>query len=284
MDILLTPVLEEISKVENKSTSSNDPSAKLVMGIFMKIWFNPRFHKESYSLRKHISTINKLVTKIKPPRELQRLPRSLDQISFFKASEFRAWLLFYCVPILSVFLPAEYTNHLILFVSSVHILLSDNLQVTDLDLVDRMLSAFYETSGNLYSPTIYTGNLYSPTIYTANMHSLVHTVPLVRLWEPLWSYSMFGFENLNGYLGGTFHGTRKIIYQMCFHIQLTQSLAYKLRQLSENESPQAKEYIEKITEAEGGHPFLFSNFHFTFKMSISIFLFPFYLVPISISI
>lgn len=28
---------------------------------------------------------------------------------------------------------------------------------------------------------------------------------------------MFGFENLNGYLKMTFHGTRRIVFQMTFH-------------------------------------------------------------------
>lgn len=99
-----------------------------------------------------------------------------------------------------------------------------------------MLSNFYQAAGDLYSQSI----------YTANMHSLDHTVPLVRLWGPLWVYSMFGFENLNGYFGNTFHGTRKIVYQMGFQIQLAQTLPDKLLELSKTESLETRTYIESI--------------------------------------
>ena len=70
----------------------------ILEGVFkqlMKFWFNSAFHSEPYSLRKHLSKVNKIAGKIQPPNEIQRLPRSLNQIQFFKASEYRAWILFY---------------------------------------------------------------------------------------------------------------------------------------------------------------------------------------------
>ena len=63
--------------------------------------------------------------------------------------------------------------------------------LADLDIVYKMLATFYQNAGDLYTPSV----------YTINMHSLEHIVAVVRLWGPLWSYSMFTFENLNGYLG-----------------------------------------------------------------------------------
>ena len=90
------------------------------------------------------------------------------------------------------------------------------------------------------------GNLYSLSIYTANMHSLVHTVPFVCARGPLWAYSMFGFENLNGYLSKTFHGTRRIIFQISFQIQLLQTLPAKLLSLSKNESPSIQAYVQNL--------------------------------------
>ena len=213
----------------------------ILEGVFkqlMKFWFNSSFHSEPYSLRKYLSKINTIVAKIQPPNEIQRLSRSLNHIQFFKASEFRAWILFYALAILSMFLPPEYTNHLFLLVSSMHILLSDNIKISELDNVHQMLLSFYQAAGELYSPNI----------FTVNMHSLVHTVPLVKLWGPLWGYSMFGFENLNGYLGTTFHGTRIIVYQMTFQIQLAQTLPDKLRALADYESPETKAYIESVLD------------------------------------
>ena len=79
------------------------------------------------------------------------------------------------------------------------------------------------------------------------MHSLEHIVAFVKLWGPLWSYSMFGFENLNGYIGKMSHGTSKIVYQMSFQIQLTQTLADKVQELSCLESIETKAYIKRGT-------------------------------------
>lgn len=161
--------------------------------------------------------INSLLLKIKAINEIQHQPRSLDAISFYKASEYRAWLLFYAFPIVSQFLPPDYVQHLSLLISSMHILLSDCVKVQELDIAHRMLSTFYQAGGDLYSPVI----------YTANMHLLQHTVPLVKLWGPLWCYSMFGFENLNGVLGTTFHGTSKFMHQSLLQHSAEANFAFK---------------------------------------------------------
>ena len=184
---------------------------EVVFKQLMKLWFGPSSHSKPYSLHKSARIIEKILFKVKPPNEIQHPPRSIEQMSFYKASEYRAWILFYGLPILSNFLPSEYSHHLSLLVSAVHILLSEKIMIADLDIAYKMLSTFYQTAGDLYSSSI----------YTANMHSLEHLVSIVHLWGPIWAYSMFGFENLNVYLGSTYHGTKKIVYQMAFQIQMS---------------------------------------------------------------
>lgn len=49
---------------------------------------------------------------------------------------------------------------------------------------------------------------------TANVHQLRHLVYFVRLFGPLWVYSCFGFENMNGCLTSMIHGTRHIAEQV----------------------------------------------------------------------
>ena len=93
-----------------------------------------------------------------------------------------------------------------------------------------MLSTCYQRAGDLYNQSI----------YTINMHSLEHIVAFVKLWGPLWSYSMFGFKNLNGYIGKKYHGTSKIVYQMSFQIQLSQTLPDKRQELNCLESTETK--------------------------------------------
>ena len=215
----------------------------ILEGVFkslLKRWFDSKFHSEPYSLRKYIHDINTILLSIKPPSEIPRAPRSIELMSYYKASEYRAWLLFYSLPILCRYLPTEYTHHLSLLVCAMHILLSDQIAKENLQVAHSMLVTFHNVAGDMYSSDV----------YTANMHSLLHTVPLVILWGPVWSYSMFGFESLNGYLGQIYHGTRNITAQMSFHLLLKQSLPHKLKELCKDESDSTREYLESLIQGK----------------------------------
>ena len=117
-------------------------------------------------------------------------------------------------------------------------LLSGTIPKEDLHKAHAMLVTFHNTAGALYTSDI----------YTAYMHLLLHTVPMVKVWGPLWCYSMFGFENINGYLGQMYHGTRHITEQMSFNIQLQQSLPYKLKELCKDESDSTCHYLESLVQ------------------------------------
>ncbi len=47
-----------------------------------------------------------------------------------------------------------------------------------------------------------------------NLHLLRHIPDCVRDWGPLWVYSCFIFESLNGHLKKFFHGTRSMNNQV----------------------------------------------------------------------
>ena len=132
---------------------------------------------------------------------------------------------------LSEYLPPDYVHHLALLIASVSVLLSDRISKADLDIVEELLCVFQELIPVLYSPLL----------CTANMHSLIHLVQVVCLWGPLWGFSMFAFEYVNGYLG---HGTGQILKQIVFQLRLQQSLPNILNKLKENESDSTRCYIE----------------------------------------
>jgi len=142
-------------------------------------------------LCKFVSHIDHKLVSVSPPHEFRRSPRSIASTrNFWKASEYRAWLLFYALPIAGPYLPAEYAHHFSLLVYALHILLGSNIDENDLNTADQLLHCFY----------IHMPELYSELSCTLNMHNLIHLVPLVRRWGPLWAYSCFGFENINGHL------------------------------------------------------------------------------------
>ena len=110
----------------------------------LKNWFDPANHGKAYYLGLHKKNIDKLAAQIKPPTEINRAPRSLELLSFWKASEFRAWMLYYSLPLLKAFLPSEYIHHLALLISALHILLSEAIPTTSIDVANEMLCTFYK--------------------------------------------------------------------------------------------------------------------------------------------
>ena len=49
---------------------------------------------------------------------------------------------------------------------------------------------------------------------TMKVHLLQHLDDVVEKWGPLWAYSTFWFESLNGMLGKYVHGTRFVLSQV----------------------------------------------------------------------
>ena len=74
----------------------------------------------------------------------------LKNINFLFASELKAWLLFYSLPILVKVLPEKYVVHFALLVEGTHILLGDDITTTDLDVAGTLLETFYKDFASLY--------------------------------------------------------------------------------------------------------------------------------------
>lgn len=184
------------------------------------MWFNSENHKSSFYLGNRVKEIDSLLLQIKPPSSFRRSPRPISTtLKFWKANEYRAWLLFYSLPILIRFLPSEYVHHWSLLVYSIHVLLSSEIQDDTLPVVDAALGTFYALIPELYGFQA----------CTANMHSLVHLTRFVKMWGPLWGYSLFGFENMNGHIRKTFHGTKQIVDQLVFSVKAEQSLYFQIQ-------------------------------------------------------
>ena len=187
----------------------------------MAFWFDPKYHDQPYSLRPYVPEIDKMLNRIKPPHEFRRTPRSIATIKFWKASELRAFLLFYSLPILQSFLQDSHMHHLTLLVCSLHILLGDAAEEHLLLKAQAYLEEFY---GLL--PT-----LYSPNLCTMNMHSLIHLVSFVKLWGPLWTHSAFSYESMNGSMTRQLHGTSLILQHVILHTKMKQYFKLKDHQV-----------------------------------------------------
>lgn len=127
---------------------------------------------------------------IKPPRQVQRLSRPIEEKSYWKAREWENWLLFYSVVILRGILKKVYLDHWFLLAEAMHILLSDKITISMLEKAEMLLCEF----------VCKTQLFYGESAMTFNMHLLTHLKECVFNWGPLWATSAFPFESSNAQL------------------------------------------------------------------------------------
>lgn len=82
---------------------------------------------ESVGINHLLSTIDERLLNICPPSSITRTPRSIKDIARWKASEWRAWLLFYSVPCLKGLLKKKYMNHFAMLSIATNILLQKSV-------------------------------------------------------------------------------------------------------------------------------------------------------------
>ncbi|CAN8023538.1 unnamed protein product [Ixodes persulcatus] len=137
-----------------------------------------------------LESANKLLMSIRPPHCITRLPRSLCERSYWKANEWRNWLLYYSVPCLENLLPHRYWKHWCLLAEAIWILLSTRISQEMISHAESLLKRFVDQVLRLYNTKM----------MTFNMHQLLHLAKSVRDLGPLWAHSAFVFETGNGKL------------------------------------------------------------------------------------
>ncbi|XP_060857763.1 uncharacterized protein LOC132935284 [Metopolophium dirhodum] len=119
------------------------------------------------------------------PSEFARLPRSLDDLEYWKATEFRQILLYTGVIVLKSNIKKEFYEHFLLLVVSIRILCSDQISDENNNLALKLLRQFVEN----YS------SQYGPQFINYNVHSLIHLPFYAHLHGSLDNYSSFKYEN-----------------------------------------------------------------------------------------
>ncbi|XP_034944879.1 uncharacterized protein [Chelonus insularis] len=180
-----------------------------VVKQFINIWINKT---GDWNIKKHLDNIDSFILNIHPPYFFNRMPRKLSDFKCFKASEFFNWLLYYSAPALLGFLPNKYLQHWFLLIVSIYNLLQKPIHMNDLNSTEILLRLFVRDVGELY------GN----HEYSYNLHQLTHLVLCVRRWGPLWSSSAFPFENYNGIIAKSLHGSKHLGEELMKNLKLAQ--------------------------------------------------------------
>ncbi|EEC06074.1 conserved hypothetical protein [Ixodes scapularis] len=136
-----------------------------------------------------VATVNQRLLSIKPPHTMTRLPRPVGDRCFWKASEWRLWLLFYVLPCTLGILKQRYWKHLRCLVEAIHMLLSEELTPRMLETAGGLLRKFVGRVEPLYK---------KGACMTFNVHQLLHLPKAAEQLGPLWAHPAFVFEGGNG--------------------------------------------------------------------------------------
>ncbi|KAM7286328.1 uncharacterized protein ISCGN_033212 [Ixodes scapularis] len=164
--------------------------------------------------RQSVVKVDKRLRGIKPPHCITRLPRSIEERGFWKASEWKQWHLFYTLPCLKDILPQLYWRHLCKLSEAVHVLLRDSLTLHDIKRAEELLTAFV---GRVET-------LYEVAAMTFDMHLLLHLGNCVRSLGPLWAHSAFVFEGGNGKLVNLVSAAEGLPQQVVERVVMAQEL------------------------------------------------------------
>ena len=191
--------------------------------------------KKSYFIGHQIKLLDKRLAKMQPSDQISRLPWRMEKnLGHNKASEFQMWLLFYALPCLTGILKEEYFNHLALLIEGIYILLGDNITPANLERTSSALSQFYEDFSKLYG----INNC------SLNVHNVCHLARYVKNLGPLWAWSCFPFESMNGNKLAGVHGTGDVCQQILWSIQAVKRLDVDARHIS---MPSVHKYLSAIT-------------------------------------
>ena len=206
-----------------------------VVKMLIKLWFDPSHKCEDFSISSRSDEINERIVSIKPPNVISRMPRVIADLANFKATEFKAFLLYYLVPLLIGILPDIYLHHLSLLVEAVFILLQETITMDDLEKARNLLIHF----------TLNMAPLYGKRYLTSNVHMLLHFTEKVKALGPLWCQSCFYFEDFNGELKNLFHGTQNIEMQIVSSVCVLQKIPEMVKSLPYGSS--ASEFYKALT-------------------------------------
>ena len=197
-------------------------------------WTNSKYSTKPFSIRRHLKAVDDALLQQTPPTEISRSPRSLiKHLAYWKASEFRSWLLFYSLPLLHDVLPPLYFHHFSLLVCAIHILLQKHITLTECGAAEEMLLDFYSILPELYGETS----------CTINAHTLTHLAYYVRLLGPCWTHSAFSFESYNGTIKRAINSTRKVAEQLTYCLDVKLSLQQIYSDLESKESDECLQFL-----------------------------------------
>ncbi|XP_071581912.1 uncharacterized protein [Temnothorax nylanderi] len=142
------------------------------------------------------------------PNDFARKTRSLTELSRWKATEYRLFLLYVGPVVLKDVLENAVYEHFMLLHCAVFILSNSESVKHYIDYAEELLKNF----------VLHAEHIYGNYILVYNFHNLIHICDDVRKFGVLWDYSSFPFENFLGKLKKLIRGPSNPHQQICLRI------------------------------------------------------------------
>lgn len=170
--------------------------------------------KGPWCIEDKVLEIDSFLKTFKHPDFVHRQIRQLQALKTWKASDFYYFLLFEAVPSLHGILPDKYFQHFLLLVKGIYTLLKSGITQKELNEADLLLQLFVAQFKTLYGERS----------QTHNVHQLIHLVLCVRRFGPLFCFSAFPYEDLNGMIAKATHGTNYVDIEIINNIRICQGI------------------------------------------------------------
>eukprot|EP00734_Pompholyxophrys_sp_LG126_P000432 Pompholyxophrys_sp_v1_NODE_180_length_1329_cov_2.716641.p1 type:complete len:414 gc:universal NODE_180_length_1329_cov_2.716641:1266-25(-) len=211
-----------------------------LMGIvkrLLTLWTDSKYSKHAWSISKKIKEVDEKMLSLRLPHIITRRPRSIEKnLKYFKAYEFRNFLLYYGPAILPGILPDIYLAHFLLLSTGFRLGLGLEITEADLQEADFCFQLFYYL----------TGKIYGLQFLSINIHLLIHLSRNVRRFGPFWTLCCYVFEDMNSLLLSNVSGTRGVALQMIYGISMLKQLEEVVRQNIDAISEKVLIYLSQL--------------------------------------
>lgn len=171
---------------------------------FLGLWTESKYHDKPWHLNAEKRRIlNARLVAMRPPYEVTRTSRSIEDIGYWKAAEFRAFALYY-FSALQGLLPQVYYDHFLYFVYGLQVCLQEEVAFKRIEETGPLFRHF----------VLQAAILYGRDYIRFNLHLSTHCLPACDNWGCLWATSTYIPEWFNGQLAASVNGTQSLAEQM----------------------------------------------------------------------
>ena len=183
-----------------------------------------------------IAEIDETLKNLSVPKKIGRLSASFSCRKDWKAKEWENFALYYSVTLFSKYLPLVNMKDWLLYVESMHILLQDEIHISELNKAHEMLQKFVSQ----------TEDLHGLEQMTYNLHQCMHICEYILKWGLMWTNSTFAFETANYYLLRMIKSSRGALLQMVRHVNTNHTLMILEDYLKRNGGEESSWCIDDI--------------------------------------